>query len=155
MTQQCLMYISLSANLFPLWIIILMPWADRWIRSQHSTMANLVPIYFDIIAFFCTVGAITLAISHIYKHLINYTEPTYQRYIVRIIFMVPVSILEYYLIRTCIKITRIYNSMHKNCSLINLYSMFFCYLGQVYALMSFLSLVLNDAAIYFNSIREM
>ncbi|KAH6783192.1 organic solute transporter ostalpha protein [Perilla frutescens var. hirtella] len=56
----------------------------------------------------------TLAVFHIYKHLLNYTEPTYQRYIVRIIFMVP-----------------------------------------VYALMSFLSLVLNKSTIYFNSIREM
>ncbi|KAJ8529685.1 hypothetical protein K7X08_036520 [Anisodus acutangulus] len=46
-------------------------------------------------------------------HLLNYTEPTYQRYIVRIIFMVP-----------------------------------------VYALTSFLSLILNQSAIYFNSIRE-
>ncbi|KAF3942803.1 hypothetical protein CMV_030572 [Castanea mollissima] len=43
----------------------------------------------------------------------NYTEPTYQRFIVRIIFMVP-----------------------------------------VYALMSFLSLVLPAASIYFNSFRE-
>lgn len=35
----------------------------------------------------------TLALLHIYRHLLNYTEPTYQRYIVRIIFMVPVSLL--------------------------------------------------------------
>lgn len=54
-----------------------------------------------------------LAMLHIYRHLLNYTEPTYQRYIVRIIFMVP-----------------------------------------VYALMSFLSLVLNQSSIYFNSVRE-
>lgn len=73
----------------------------------------MAPIYYIIIAFPCTVGAIALAIFHIYRHLLNYTEPTYQRYIVRIIFMVP-----------------------------------------VYALMSFLSLVLNDSSIYFNSIRE-
>lgn len=60
------------------------------------------------------VGAIALAIYHIYMHLLNYTEPVYQRYIVRIIFMVP-----------------------------------------VYALMSFLSLVVTEnATIYFNSIRE-
>ncbi|XXG78830.1 hypothetical protein AAC387_Pa09g0009 [Persea americana] len=71
------------------------------------------PIYYIIVAFPCTVGAIALAIFHIYRHLLNYTEPTYQRYIVRIIFMVP-----------------------------------------VYALMSFLSLVLNESSIYFNSIRE-
>ncbi|CAH9076443.1 unnamed protein product [Cuscuta europaea] len=71
------------------------------------------PMYFIIVAFPCTIGAIGLAILHIYRHLLNYTEPTYQRYIVRIIFMVP-----------------------------------------VYALMSFLSLVLDKNAIFFNSIRE-
>ncbi|KAL6560646.1 hypothetical protein OROGR_004205 [Orobanche gracilis] len=71
------------------------------------------PIYYILIALPCTVGAMTLAILHIYKHLLNYTEPIYQRYTVRIIFMVP-----------------------------------------VYALMSFLSLVLNESTIYFNSIRE-
>ncbi|XP_044480865.1 transmembrane protein 184A-like isoform X2 [Mangifera indica] len=76
-------------------------------------MGEVVPIYYDIIAFICTAGATSLAVFHIYRHLLNYTEPTYQRYIVRIIFMVP-----------------------------------------VYALMSFLALVLPDSAIYFNSIRE-
>lgn len=76
-------------------------------------MAESVPLYFSIIAFFCTAGAIALAVFHIYRHLLNYTEPTYQRYIVRIIFMVP-----------------------------------------VYALMSFLSLILPESSIYFNSIRE-
>ncbi|XP_011039066.1 PREDICTED: transmembrane protein 184B-like [Populus euphratica] len=76
-------------------------------------MAELLPIYFSIIAFFCALGAMALAIFHIYRHLLNYTEPTYQRYIVRIIFMVP-----------------------------------------VYALMSFLSLILPESSIYFNSIRE-
>ncbi|CAI8615299.1 unnamed protein product [Vicia faba] len=76
-------------------------------------MGVLVPVFFYVIAFFCTVGAVGLAILHIYKHLLNYTEPTYQRYIVRIVFMVP-----------------------------------------VYALMSFMSLVLPGSSIYFNSIRE-
>lgn len=71
------------------------------------------PIFYILIALPCTIGAITLSTHHIYNHLLNYTEPTYQRYIVRIIFMVP-----------------------------------------VYALMSFLSLVMNKSAIYFNSIRE-
>ncbi|KAH0855554.1 LOW QUALITY PROTEIN: hypothetical protein HID58_007910 [Brassica napus] len=47
-------------------------------------------LYLNIVAFLCTVGAIALAIFHIYRHLLNYTEPTYQRYIVRIVFMVPV-----------------------------------------------------------------
>ncbi|KAF5739938.1 hypothetical protein HS088_TW12G01152 [Tripterygium wilfordii] len=73
----------------------------------------MAPIFFIIVAFFCTIGSIALAIFHIYRHLLNYTEPTYQRFIVRIIFMVP-----------------------------------------VYALMSFLSLVLPKSSIYFNSIRE-
>uniref|UniRef100_A0A1D1XX43 Transmembrane protein 184B n=1 Tax=Anthurium amnicola TaxID=1678845 RepID=A0A1D1XX43_9ARAE len=73
----------------------------------------MAPIYYIIIAFPCTVAAIALASFHIYRHLLNYTEPTYQRYIVRIIFMVP-----------------------------------------VFALMSFLSLIWNNNAIYFNSIRE-
>ncbi|KAI9082603.1 hypothetical protein K1719_035472 [Acacia pycnantha] len=76
-------------------------------------MGEAVPIYYSIVAFFCTGGAIALAVLHIYKHLLNYTEPTYQRFIVRIIFMVP-----------------------------------------VYALMSFLCLVLPDSSIYFNSVRE-
>ncbi|OMO86192.1 Organic solute transporter Ost-alpha [Corchorus capsularis] len=76
-------------------------------------MGDLVPIYLNIVAFICTIGAIALAILHIYRHLLNYTEPIFQRYIVRIIFMVP-----------------------------------------VYALMSFLSLVLPQSSIYFNSIRE-
>ncbi|KAI4369340.1 hypothetical protein MLD38_017788 [Melastoma candidum] len=76
-------------------------------------MADSLGILFTIIAFICSVGAIALAIFHIYRHLLNYTEPIYQRFIVRIIFMVP-----------------------------------------VYALMSFLSLILPDCSIYFNSIRE-
>ncbi|CAL1393138.1 unnamed protein product [Linum trigynum] len=76
-------------------------------------MAELVPIYYSIIAFVCTLGAIALAVAHIYRHLRNYTEPTYQRFIVRMVFMVP-----------------------------------------VYALMSFLSLILPQSSIYFNSIRE-
>ncbi|KAB1214955.1 hypothetical protein CJ030_MR5G009955 [Morella rubra] len=76
-------------------------------------MWEMVPIYFSIVAFICAVGAIGLAIMHIYRHLLNYTEPSYQRLIVRIIFMVP-----------------------------------------VYALMSFLALVLPKGSIYFNSIRE-
>ncbi|KAH9670192.1 hypothetical protein KPL70_016886 [Citrus sinensis] len=72
-----------------------------------------VPFFYIFIAFLCTIGATSLAIFHIYRHLLNYTEPTYQRYIVRIIFMVP-----------------------------------------LFAVMSFLSLVFPERAIYFNSIRE-
>lgn len=59
-------------------------------------MVEMVAIYFSIVAFICTVGAISLAVMHIYRHLLNYTEPTYQRFIVRIIFMVPVSALTWY-----------------------------------------------------------
>ncbi|KAL2345559.1 hypothetical protein Fmac_006844 [Flemingia macrophylla] len=76
-------------------------------------MGVLVPLLLYVVAFCCTIAAISLALLHIYRHLLNYTEPTYQRFIVRIIFMVP-----------------------------------------VYALMSFLSLVLPESSIYFNSIRE-
>ncbi|TKY61624.1 Organic solute transporter Ost-alpha [Spatholobus suberectus] len=76
-------------------------------------MGVLVPLFFYVVAFFCTIAAIALAVLHIYRHLLNYTEPTYQRFIVRIIFMVP-----------------------------------------VYALMSFLSLIVPESSIYFNSIRE-
>lgn len=73
----------------------------------------MAPIYYIMVAFPCTVGAVAIAMIHIYRHLLNYTEPSYQRYIVRIIFMVP-----------------------------------------VFALMSFLSLMLNQSSIYFDSIRE-
>ncbi|MFS8002500.1 putative organic solute transporter subunit alpha/Transmembrane protein [Helianthus anomalus] len=55
------------------------------------------PIHYILIAFPCTIGAIALALLHIYRHLLNYTEPTYQRFIVRIIFMVPVYALTSFL----------------------------------------------------------
>ncbi|XP_071691523.1 uncharacterized protein [Rutidosis leptorrhynchoides] len=48
------------------------------------------PLYYILVALPCTIGSIGLALLHIYRHLLNYTEPTYQRFIVRIIFMVPV-----------------------------------------------------------------
>ncbi|KAL4588400.1 hypothetical protein LXL04_001285 [Taraxacum kok-saghyz] len=51
------------------------------------------PVYYILVALPCTLGAIGLVLLHIYRHLLNYTEPTYQRYIVRIIFMVPVYAL--------------------------------------------------------------
>ncbi|KAK7269505.1 hypothetical protein RIF29_22236 [Crotalaria pallida] len=56
-------------------------------------MGEVVPIYFFIIALISTIGALALSLLHIYRHLLNYTEPTFQRYIVRIIFMVPVYAL--------------------------------------------------------------
>lgn len=60
-------------------------------------MADLESIVFIVTAFFCTIGSMALAIFHIYRHLLNYTEPIYQRYIVRIIFMVPVSFISLFL----------------------------------------------------------
>lgn len=53
----------------------------------------MASVLYILIALLCAVGAIALALLHIYRHLLNYTEPTYQRYIVRIIFMVPVYAL--------------------------------------------------------------
>lgn len=38
----------------------------------------------------CTIAACVVSTWHIYKHLGNYTEPMYQRYTVRIIFMIHV-----------------------------------------------------------------
>ncbi len=49
-----------------------------------------------VLAFVCTCGACGVALRHIYYHLCNYTEPIYQRYIVRIILMVPVSAAEFH-----------------------------------------------------------
>ena len=65
----------------------------RWRRRAgicFVVSSSMAPIIFVIIAFPCTVGAIALAMLHIYRHLLNYTEPIFQRYIVRIIFMIPV-----------------------------------------------------------------
>ena len=59
--------------------------------AEEKSMGEGVPIYLYLVAFFCTSGAIALALLHIYRHLLNYTEPTFQRFIVRIVFMVPVS----------------------------------------------------------------
>ncbi|KAL3696485.1 hypothetical protein R1sor_010561 [Riccia sorocarpa] len=70
-------------------------------------------LFFEFVAGICAVSAIIVALVHIFNHLRNYTEPTYQRYTVRIIFMVP-----------------------------------------VYAAMSFLSLVMPDKSIYFDSFRD-
>ncbi|OEL31376.1 hypothetical protein BAE44_0007607 [Dichanthelium oligosanthes] len=58
-------------------------------------------------------AATVVALRLVHRHLLHYAEPTHQRFIVRIILMVP-----------------------------------------VYAVMSFLSLILPHNAIYFNSIRE-
>lgn len=50
----------------------------------------MASVLFVAVALPCAAGATVLAMLHIYRHLQNYTEPTYQRLIVRIIFMVPV-----------------------------------------------------------------
>lgn len=56
-------------------------------------MASGMAVFLQVLfAFVCTVGACGVALQHIYRHLCNYTEPIYQRYTVRIILMVPVSV---------------------------------------------------------------
>jgi hypothetical protein len=40
----------------------------------------------------CAAAATVVALGHIYRHLLHYAEPVYQRFIVRIIFMVPVML---------------------------------------------------------------
>jgi hypothetical protein len=42
-------------------------------------------------ALVCAAAACVVALAHIYRHLLHYAEPIYQRFIVRIIFMVPVN----------------------------------------------------------------
>ncbi|KAF0909022.1 hypothetical protein E2562_030560 [Oryza meyeriana var. granulata] len=76
---------------------------EGWAAAAAYTAAALA----------CAAAATVVALRLVYRHLLHYAEPTHQRFIVRIILMVP-----------------------------------------VYAVMSFLSLVLPGSAIYFNSIRE-
>ena len=53
---------------------------------------------FYITAGVCAVLASALAVFQIFKHLQYYTEPQFQRYIIRIIFMVPVySLVSFFL----------------------------------------------------------
>ncbi|BBN02809.1 organic solute transporter subunit alpha [Marchantia polymorpha subsp. ruderalis] len=73
----------------------------------------MAAIFMEVLAGICAISAIVVALVHIFNHLRNYTEPTYQRYTVRIVFMVP-----------------------------------------VYAAMSFLSLLMPDKSIYFDSFRD-
>ncbi|PWZ21876.1 hypothetical protein Zm00014a_028074 [Zea mays] len=40
----------------------------------------------------CAAAASVVALTHIYRHLLHYAEPIYQRFIVRIIFLVPVTL---------------------------------------------------------------
>ncbi|KAI3711453.1 hypothetical protein L2E82_41555 [Cichorium intybus] len=61
-------------------------------RVVYIGARNMGPVYYILVALPCTLGEIGLVLLHIYRHLLNYTEPTYQRYIVRIIFMVPIAI---------------------------------------------------------------
>jgi hypothetical protein len=42
-----------------------------------------------IIAALCAYVGMTISLVHIIQHLRHYSEPVFQRYIVRIIFMVP------------------------------------------------------------------
>ncbi|CAL0324787.1 unnamed protein product [Lupinus luteus] len=76
-------------------------------------MGVLAPIFIYVVAFCCTIGAIALAVLHIYRHLLNYTEPTYQRFIVRIIFMVPVYALMSFLSLVYPKSSIYFNSIRE------------------------------------------
>ncbi|KAI7745446.1 hypothetical protein M8C21_000291 [Ambrosia artemisiifolia] len=71
------------------------------------------PVYYILVALPCTLGAIGLALLHIYRHLLNYTEPTYQRFIVRIIFMVPVYALMSFLSLVFNKSSIYFNSIRE------------------------------------------
>ncbi|KAL9260308.1 Transmembrane protein 184B-like protein [Drosera capensis] len=73
----------------------------------------MVSLYYILIALPCTLGAIGMAVFHIYRHLRNYTEPTYQRYIVRIIFMVPVYALMSFLSLVSPKRSIYFNSLRE------------------------------------------
>lgn len=44
-------------------------------------------------ALLCAAAATVITLGHIYRHLLHYAEPIFQRFIVRIIFMVPVYAL--------------------------------------------------------------
>lgn len=46
-------------------------------------------------ALVCAAAATVVALVHIYRHLLHYAEPIYQRFIVRMIFMVPVRLRAY------------------------------------------------------------
>jgi hypothetical protein len=40
----------------------------------------------------CAAAVSVVALTHIYRHLLQYAEPIYRRFIVRIIFLVPVTL---------------------------------------------------------------
>lgn len=42
-------------------------------EGEAVEMGNWTPIYLEVFAFACTVGAVTLAVLHIHRHLVNYT----------------------------------------------------------------------------------
>ncbi|GMH15490.1 hypothetical protein Nepgr_017331 [Nepenthes gracilis] len=73
----------------------------------------MVPIYYGIIALLCSIGAIALAMFHIYRPLMNYMEPTYQRHIVQIIFMVPVFTLMSFLSLILPRSSIYFNFLHE------------------------------------------
>ncbi|CAI7906213.1 unnamed protein product, partial [Closterium sp. NIES-53] len=82
-----------------------------------------------VVSLVCTVLAVFLSVRHIVMHLRNYTEPTYQRYIVRIIFMVPV-----------------YATMSFGALVVSDYAMYFNTIRDVYeawVIYNFLSLCLS------------
>eukprot|EP00013_Stygamoeba_regulata_P019732 CAMPEP_0177656948 /NCGR_PEP_ID=MMETSP0447-20121125/15888_1 /TAXON_ID=0 /ORGANISM="Stygamoeba regulata, Strain BSH-02190019" /LENGTH=413 /DNA_ID=CAMNT_0019161199 /DNA_START=96 /DNA_END=1337 /DNA_ORIENTATION=+ len=66
--------------------------------SQTTILDNLRLYEYDTIALwiaaFCTLGACILSFYDIYKHLTNYHVPYLQRYIVRIIWIVPIYAID-------------------------------------------------------------
>ena len=49
-----------------------------------------VAVAYTTAALACAAAATVVVIRLIYRHLLHYAEPTHQRFIVRVIFMVPV-----------------------------------------------------------------
>ncbi|XP_002992534.2 transmembrane protein 184B [Selaginella moellendorffii] len=80
------------------------------------------------LAGFFSFSAIFMALWHIVMHLFNYTEPTFQRYTVRIVFMVPIFALMSFL-----------------CILYQEYAVYFdsvCQIYEAFVIYNFLSLCL-------------
>ncbi|CAI5458945.1 unnamed protein product [Closterium sp. Yama58-4] len=59
-------------------------------RDEETDSGLFSSMPFRMVALACTCVAILIAFRHMMMHLRYYTEPTHQRYIIRIIFMVPV-----------------------------------------------------------------
>jgi hypothetical protein len=82
----------------------------------------------------CTLISLSISCFQISKHLLNYTEPHLQLYIIRILMMIPVSsIISLFCHPTKQKITFI----------------------QVYSTATWLSIMIPNQILAFNTIRDM